>query len=62
MTTEDKLLTVAEVAQRLRISKRLAYDLVGKDIPATRIGRSRNAGIRVLESDLEAWIAERRQA
>ena len=36
----DKMLTVSEIAEHLRISKRQAYRIVeGKDFPSVRIGR-----------------------
>ncbi|MER3399506.1 MAG: hypothetical protein C4316_13445 [Chloroflexota bacterium] len=49
-----ELLTVLEVARRLRISRSLAYLLVVRgEIPAIRIGKL----IRVPADALEAWIA-----
>jgi excisionase family DNA binding protein len=47
------LLTVAEVQERLRISRRTAYRLIERgDIPALRIGGS----LRVDSAELEAWL------
>jgi len=49
----DAPLTVADVARRLRISSRVAYELLqGGQIPSFRVGRS----IRVKPEDLDAYI------
>lgn len=54
----DRLLRVHEVASRLNISRSLAYELVATgQIPAIRITER---AFRIAESDLDAWIAERR--
>ncbi|MGO9111774.1 MAG: helix-turn-helix domain-containing protein [Thermoguttaceae bacterium] len=46
-------LTVADVATRLRVSRRVAYELLqGGKIPSYRVGRS----IRVKPGDLETYI------
>jgi excisionase family DNA binding protein len=51
----DRLLTVAELQERLGVARGIAYDLVqpGGPIPAIRFGRA----IRVSERQLDAWIA-----
>jgi excisionase family DNA binding protein len=60
-TETDKLLTVPEVAERLRLStetiRRMLRD--GR-LTGFRIGAD-NAGWRVSEADLVAFIRERRQ-
>ena len=55
------LLTIAEVAERLRIGRTTAYQLVqqGK-IAAHRIGAGRGA-IRISEEDLNAYLASCRE-
>jgi len=51
------ILTPAEVAQMLRISRSQAYCLLRRgQIPAIRIGRS----VRALEEDVEKFINENR--
>ena len=53
----DQLLTVAELAGRLRVSKSTAYGLVREPgFPAVRIGRQ----IRIPTDELRAWLAGRR--
>jgi excisionase family DNA binding protein len=54
----ERLLTVREVAERLGISRALAYRLVREEIPRVVIGR---AAVRVRESDLDAYIRRRTQ-
>ena len=50
---EQTLLTVPEAANRLRISRNLAYELVARgELPHLRLGRV----IRVPTVILEAWI------
>ena len=54
-----ELLTVPEVAQRLRISKSLAYLLCQRGtLPAIRLGTS----IRVPAGSLEQWLSEQVRA
>lgn len=53
----ERLLTPAEVAERLQISKAMAYNLMKRgDIDVVRIGSL----VRVRAEDLERFIAERR--
>ena len=53
--------TVAEIADRLRCSKTNVYDLIGqKELAVVRIGAGRG-GIRVMGSDLLAFLASRRE-
>lgn len=52
----DKMLTVSEIAEHLRISKRQAYRIVeGKDFPSVRIGRR----ILIPETKYEQWLNEK---
>jgi excisionase family DNA binding protein len=46
-------LTVPEVAQRLSIGRERAYEIVGTEIPAKRLGPRR---IRVSEAALQEWM------
>ncbi|MCO8122874.1 helix-turn-helix domain-containing protein [Stieleria sp. TO1_6] len=51
------LLTIKEVSERLKISKSKVYAMAAKgDLPSILIGTCR----RVLESDLEQFLEERR--
>jgi excisionase family DNA binding protein len=51
--SESKLLTIAEVAAMMRVSKMTVYRLVhGGELPALRVGRS----FRVLESDVDEYL------
>ena len=55
MTTEDKgtFLTIAEVAEIMRVSKMTVYRLVhAGDMPAVRVGRS----FRVHESAVKEYL------
>lgn len=57
--TADEIFTVAEAAQRLRVSKGVLYQAVaGGELRAIRIGgaSSRRPAIRIRCSDLEAFI------
>ncbi len=50
------LLTVAEVAASVRVSKMTVYRLIkGGDLPAVRVGKN----FRIRESDVERYLAER---
>ena len=52
------LLMITEVAAVLRVSKRPAYALVRSgQLPSVRIGRR---GVRVLQTDLEHYVAAAR--
>ena len=57
-TTDKKLLTVKDVAERLSVSSSLIYQLVesGK-LPVLRIGNGRGA-IRFSPQDIEAYLEE----
>jgi excisionase family DNA binding protein len=51
----DSLLTVKEVAERLRVGRTTVYELLAKrELPAIKIGRAR----RIPQSALDRWIAE----
>lgn len=51
----DELLTVAEVADMLRVSTMTVYRLIRTgEIPAVRVGRN----YRVRRADLEQYLAE----
>ena len=50
---QDKFLTIAEVADIMRVSKMTVYRLVhGGELPAVRVGRS----FRVSESAVNAYL------
>ena len=52
-----RYLTVAEVAEQMRVSKMTVYRLVGAgEMPAVRVGRS----YRIPEDALEAYLATAR--
>lgn len=54
-TRSDPLLKAEQVAERLRISRALAYRLMQTgEIPTVRFSRT----VRVSEADLEAFILE----
>ncbi len=55
--TEQHLLTVAEVAQVMRVSTMTVYRLIRSgDLVATRVGRS----YRIWEGDLRSYLQRRR--
>lgn len=55
-TTEGRFVTVAEVADRLRVSTMTVYRLIQSgDLPAARIGKS----YRLREEDVDAFLAQR---
>ena len=61
----DSLMTVEELAQYLKLSKPGIYSKVySRQIPFVRLGdpAKRNAPIRFLKRDIDAWIEERKQA
>jgi excisionase family DNA binding protein len=50
---DSRFLTIAEVAEMMRVSKMTVYRLVhGGDLPAVRVGRS----FRVLEKDVDDYL------
>jgi excisionase family DNA binding protein len=52
------ILTVPEVADVLKLSKSKVYALIERgEMPVVRIGKS----VRILASDLVAWINSRRE-
>lgn len=52
---EDDLLTVPEVAERLRVPKARVYELArSRDLPSVRLGKC----VRVRPEDLRVWIAK----
>jgi excisionase family DNA binding protein len=54
-----RLLTVAEVAARLRLSVWSVYRMVEREaLPAIRLGTGRMSPIRIDESELERWLFE----
>jgi excisionase family DNA binding protein len=55
-TSTTRLLTLAEVARRLTVSRATAYRMVydGR-LPAVRLG-GRGAALRVDEAELERWL------
>jgi excisionase family DNA binding protein len=55
--TEKDLLTLAEAAERLRLSKQTVRMLIKTGhLPAFKTGEAVNSPIRILRSDLEAWL------
>ncbi len=57
--TEFRLLTIREVAERLRIAPSTVYAMAQRgDLPVVRVG-PRGGAIRVLERGLAAYLAER---
>jgi excisionase family DNA binding protein len=54
---ETQLLTVAEVALRLRQSERTVRDKIASgQLPAVKIGTGPRAPIRVDRAELEQWL------
>jgi excisionase family DNA binding protein len=52
--SEDRLLTVQEVAERMRVSNMTVYRLIqAGDLRATRVGRS----YRLREGDVETYLS-----
>ncbi len=59
MQGDMRLLKVGEVAERLRVSRALAYRLIRSgDLPGVLIGHS----VRVMPSDLDEYIKRSRKA
>ena len=55
-TTDGRFVTVAEVADRLRVSTMTVYRLIQSgELPAARIGKS----YRLREEDVDVFLAER---
>jgi excisionase family DNA binding protein len=53
----QNLLTVGEVAERLKVSRWSVYRRVeAGELPAVRLGSGPRAPIRVDERELEAWL------
>lgn len=54
--TRSRFLTVAEVADELRVSSMTVYRLIkSEQLPATRVGKS----LRIREDDVERFLAGR---
>ena len=54
MPSEDRLLTVREVAARMRVSNMTVYRLIqAGDLRATRVGRS----YRLRQGDVESYLS-----
>jgi excisionase family DNA binding protein len=62
-TQSERLLTVAETAERLGVSeitvRRRVYE---GELGAVKLGRSPGAPVRISEDDLEAWLSTSRVA
>lgn len=54
------LLRAADVAERLGISLRQAYEVMRRELPTISV-TSGNGGRRVHSDDLDAWIAAKRE-
>ncbi len=55
-TSETRLLTVPEVAERLRVSRPTVYRRIAEgSIPAVRIGE-RSGPLRIPENELREWL------
>ena len=53
MSSEDRLLTVREVAARMRVSNMTVYRLIqAGDLRATRVGRS----YRLRQADIDSYL------
>lgn len=53
----NRLLTVRQIVERTGWSRAFVYSLLGRGLPVVRVGRT----VRVLESDLEAFIRANRR-
>jgi excisionase family DNA binding protein len=54
---DAKLLTVAEVAERLQVSLWTVYRKVESgEIPAVRLGTSKRSPVRVDPAELDEWL------
>jgi excisionase family DNA binding protein len=57
--TTDELLTVAEVAELLKLNQQTIRNMLDRgDLPAVRVGTRR---VRILRSDLDEFIGERKR-
>jgi excisionase family DNA binding protein len=55
-TERPRFMTVAEVAQLMRVSTMTVYRLIkAGELPATRVGKS----YRITETDVDDYLAER---
>ena len=54
----EQMLTVPEVVARLRLSRAKTYQLLGREIPVVRFGRSVRVSAAVLDSYLSRKVAE----
>jgi excisionase family DNA binding protein len=56
VASERRLLTIREVAARLRVSESTVHRLIARDeIPSLQLGGRRKA-IRIDEAEFEAWL------
>ena len=56
MSTENRFMTVAEVAQLMRVSTMTVYRLIkAGDLPAVRVGKS----YRIRENDINSYLDSR---
>jgi excisionase family DNA binding protein len=56
---DDELLTVAEIADALKLNQQTVRNIIDRgELPALRVGERR---VRVLRSDLDAFLTERRR-
>ena len=67
MADAPRFVTVAEVAQLMRVSKMTVYRMIhAGELPAMRVGKSfrvpQIAVQQLIDSGLEAWSDERNQA
>src|ERR1700760_669586 len=59
IASDDELLTVAEIAKTLKLNQQTVRNIIDRgELPALRVGERR---VRVLRSDLDAFLAERRR-
>lgn len=56
-----RLLTVAEVAERLNTNRRAVYHLIHtRQIPVQKLGDRPKSPVRIDERDLQAWLDRNR--
>ena len=59
IASDSELLTVPEVAERLKLNRYTIYRKVEEgELTALRLGRAKNAPIRILASDVADFIRE----